>query len=294
MPQDACTYNPPKKTVAANHNPWLTEKAVITAVKKVTSDVNTYTFKFKNPNMQDYSFENGTYNMISIFGVGESPISISSSEEEKNSFDHTVRIVGNVTSALGKLHVGDVVGIRGPYGHGWPMEEIKGKNVLVIAGGIGLAPLRGVIKSISRNRDQYGRLEILYGAKTPESMLFTDEYGDWQKIPNSQLLLTVDCVGNNDDWKENIGVVTNLCEKITCPIDNTIVLACGPDVMMKYVVAKMLKLGFKANQIFVSLERRMGCGMKKCGNCHIGPVFVCQDGPVFRYSDIQNLPGGVF
>lgn len=294
VPQDSCTYNPPQKDVSANHNPWLTEKAVIKAVKKITPEVNTYTFEFTSPNMKDYTFENGTYNMISIFGVGESPISISSSEEEKKSFDHTVRIVGNVTSALGKLHVGDIIGIRGPYGHGWPMEEMKGKNVLIIAGGIGLAPLRGVIKSIERNRDQYGRLEILYGSKTPESMLFTDEYGNWQKMPNTQLLLTVDCVGDNDDWKENIGVVTNLCDKITCSIDNTIVLACGPDVMMKYVVAKMLKLGFNPNQVFVSLERRMGCGMKKCGNCHIGPVFVCQDGPVFRYSDIMNLPGGVF
>lgn len=294
VPQDPCIYHPPQKTVATQHNPWLTEKALIKTIKKQTPDVNTYTFEFTSPTMKDYSFENGTYNMISIFGVGEAPISISSSEGEKGTFDHTIRIVGNVTSALEKLHVGDVVGIRGPYGHGWPMEELKGKNVLIIAGGIGLAPLRGVIKSIERDRDQYGSLEILYGSRTPDSMLFTDEYGTWQKIWNTQLLLTVDCVGDNDDWKENIGVVTNLCDKMMSTPDNTIVLTCGPDIMMKFVVAKMMSLGYKPNQIFVSLERRMGCGMKKCGNCQLGPVFVCQDGPVFRYSDIMNLPGGVF
>ena len=293
--QDPCIYHPPEKSVEPHHNPWLTEKAIMKSVKKVTSDVNTYTFEFSNPSMKkDYAFQNGTYNMISIFGIGESPISVSSPEEEKGSFDHTIRIVGNVTSAIGKLQVGDIVGIRGPYGHGWPMEEMKGKDILLIAGGIGLAPLRGVIKSIQSNRAQYGKLEILYGSRTPESMLFTDEYREWQKIPDTRLLLTVDCVGESEDWKENIGVVTNLCEKITCSMDNTIVLTCGPDIMMKYVVAKMLGLGYKPNQLFVSLERRMGCGMKKCGNCHIGPVFVCQDGPVFRYSDIMNLPGGVF
>lgn len=294
-PQEISIYTPPSKKVETEDNPWMPQKAVIKAIKKQTEDVNTYTFEFVDPKInEEYSFENGTYNLISVFGIGESAISISSCAEKKGSFDHTVRAVGNVTKALGRLKVGDVVGIRGPYGYGWPMKEMKGKNVLLIAGGIGLAPLRGVIKSIQGNRDEFNNFEILYGARTPDSMLFTDEYEEWRKIPNTKLFLTVDSVPPGMEWKENVGVVTTLFDKITCPQENTVVLTCGPDIMMKFVVLDLLKQGWNPEQIYVSLERRMSCGMKKCGNCQIGPVFVCQDGPVFQYSDIMYLPGGVF
>lgn len=294
-PKEIKLFKPRVKRVHTEENPWEPQKAVIKAIKKQTADVNTYTFEFVDPELREkYTYENGVFNLISIFGIGESAISISSSADEKGIFDHTVRAVGNVTKALAQMKVGDIVGIRGPYGFGWPMAEMKGRNVLLIAGGIGLAPLRGVIKTIQAHRDEYGDFEILYGARTPDGMLFTDEYEEWRKIPNTRLYLTVDYVPQGVEWGHNIGVVTTLFDKMASRPENTIMITCGPDIMMKFVVQDLLKRGWSPDQIYVSLERRMSCGIKKCYNCQIGPVFVCQDGPVFKYADIKDIPGGVF
>lgn len=288
-------YTPPKKKVTPKVNPWEPHKAVIEDIKQQTADVRTYTFSFVDPKVkEEYTYDPGVFNLISVFGIGESAISISSSADLKGVFQHTIRAVGNVTNALTELKEGDVVGIRGPFGFGWPVEEMEGKDVLLVAGGIGLAPLRPVIKHIQARRDRYGRFEILYGSRTPDGMLFTDEYDEWRKIPDTRLYLTVDLVPPGVEWGHNIGVVTTLFNKISVDKDNTIVVTCGPDIMMKFVVFDLLKRGWSPEQIFVSLERRMSCGIKKCGNCQMGPVFVCQDGPVFRYADIKDLPGGVF
>jgi NAD(P)H-flavin reductase len=173
---------------------------------------------------------------------------------------------------------------------GWPVEEMKGKNVLVVVGGVGLAPLMGTIKHIANHRDQYGKLEILYGARTPGDMLFTDEFDFLRKIPDTKLLLCVDTCPLGMDWDHDIGVVTTLFEKMSSKPDNTIMITCGPDIMMRFVVKNLLGLGWSSEQMYVSLERRMSCGIKKCGNCQIGPLFVCQDGPVFKLADIQGLP----
>ncbi|MDN5292727.1 MAG: hypothetical protein PWQ31_32 [Eubacteriales bacterium] len=294
-PKEVKLFTPVIKKVTPEKSPWEPQKAVIKAIKPQTKDTTTYTFSFVDPKVQEaYTFEPGVFNMISIFGIGEAPISISSSPDVKDSFDHTIRAVGNVTNALAKLKVGDIVGIRGPFGTGWPVEEMKGKNVLLVAGGIGLAPLRPVIKWIQARRDQYGFFEILYGARTPNDMLFTDEFEEWRKIPNTRLLLTVDMVPPGVEWSHNIGVVTTLFDKMHSRPENTIMITCGPEIMMKFVVRDLLARGFAPEQIFVSLERRMSCGIKKCGNCQIGPVFVCQDGPVFRYADLMNLPEEIF
>ncbi len=288
-------YTPPEKKVKPELDPWEPQKAVIKSIKQQTPDVRTYTFAFVDPKVQEaYTYDPGVFNMISVFGIGESAISISSCADLKGVFQHTIRAVGNVTNALAELKEGDIVGIRGPFGFGWPVEEMKGKDVLLVAGGIGLAPLRPVIKYIQARRDQYGKFEILYGARTPDGMLFTDEYDEWRKIPDTRLHLTVDMVPPGIEWGHNIGVVTTLFNKISVDKANTIVVTCGPDIMMKFVVLDLLKRGWSPEQIYVSLERRMSCGIKKCGNCQMGPVFVCQDGPVFRYADIMDLPGGVF
>jgi NAD(P)H-flavin reductase/formate hydrogenlyase subunit 6/NADH:ubiquinone oxidoreductase subunit I len=288
-------YKPPDKKVTPETNPWAPQKAVIKAIEQQTADVKTYTFAFADPKVQaNYTYDNGAFNLISIFGVGEAAISISSSPDHKDVFQHTIRAVGNVTNAIDKLQVGDVVGIRGPYGFGWPVEEMKGKNILLIAGGVGLAPLRGVVKTIDSHREQFGHFEILYGSRTPDGMLFTDEFEDFRKIPNTRLFLTVDYVPPGVEWGHNIGVVTTLFDKVATTPENSIVVTCGPDIMMKFVVRDLLRRGYSADQIYVSLERRMSCGIKKCGNCQIGPVFVCQDGPVFKYADIKDLPGGIF
>lgn len=293
--KDVKLYTPPEKKVTPEVNPWEPQKAVIKAVKDQTPDVRTYTFSFADPEVQEsYTYDPGVFNLISVFGLGESAISISSSADLKGSFEHTIRAVGNVTNALAELKEGDVVGIRGPFGFGWPVEEAKGKDVLLVAGGIGLAPLRPVIKHIQAHRDEYGKFEILYGSRTPEGMLFTDEYDEWRRMPDTRLHLTVDMVPPGVEWGHNIGVVTTLFNNISVDKENTIVVTCGPDIMMKFVVLDLLKRGWSPEQIYVSLERRMSCGIKKCGNCQMGPVFVCQDGPVFRYADIKDLPGGVF
>jgi NAD(P)H-flavin reductase len=288
-------YTPPEKKVKPELNPWEPQKAVIKSIKEQTPDVRTYTISFVDPEVQEaYTYDPGVFNLISVFGIGESAISISSCADLKGVFQHTIRAVGNVTNALAELKEGDIIGIRGPFGFGWPVEEMKGKDVLLVAGGIGLAPLRPVIKYIQARRDQYGKFEILYGCRTPEGMLFTDEYDEWRKIPDTRLHLTVDMVPPGIEWSHNIGVVTTLFNKISVDKANTIVVTCGPDIMMKFVVLDLLKRGWSPEQIYVSLERRMSCGIKKCGNCQMGPVFVCQDGPVFRYADIMDLPGGVF
>lgn len=288
-------YKPPAKKVVPEINPWEPQKAVIKSIKQQTPDVRTYTFSFVDPKVQEaYTYDPGVFNLISVFGVGESAISISSCADVKGSFDHTIRAVGNVTNALAQLKEGDIVGIRGPFGFGWPVEEMKGKDVLLVAGGIGLAPLRPVIKYIQARRSEYGTFEILYGCRTPEGMLFTDEYDEWRRIPDTRLHLTVDFCPPGVEWGHSIGVVTTLFDKISVGKENTIVVTCGPDIMMKFVVLDLLKRGWSPEQIYVSLERRMSCGIKKCGNCQMGPVFVCQDGPVFRYADIMDIPGGVF
>jgi NAD(P)H-flavin reductase/formate hydrogenlyase subunit 6/NADH:ubiquinone oxidoreductase subunit I len=283
-------YTPPDRKITPETNPWEPLPAKITAIKQQNYDNKTYTFEFVDPAVRDkYVYDNGVFNEISVFGIGEVPISISSCADVKGSFDHTIRAVGNVTKALDRLTVGDIVGVRGPYGFGWPVEEMKGKNVLVVVGGVGLAPLLGTIKHIANHRDQYGALEILYGSRSPKDMLFTDEFEDLRKIPNTRLLLCVDnCMGM--EWGHNIGVVTTLFDKMSSTPDNSVMITCGPDIMMRFAVKDLLGRGWSPEQIYVSLERRMSCGIKKCGNCQIGPLFVCQDGPVFKLADIQGLP----
>jgi len=296
LPAKAVTLHKPKaQRICPDKDPWEPQPAVIEEIKQQTRDTNTYRFRFTDPALREqYSFEPGVFNMVSLFGIGEAPISISSSPDLDGVFEHTIRGVGNVSHSLAKLQVGDSVGIRGPYGTGWPMAELKGKNVLIVAGGIGLAPLRSVIKSIQARREDYGHLEILYGARTPGDMLYTDEFAEWRQIPNSNLLMCVDACPADIVWGEDIGVVTALFNKMQSKLEDTKILVCGPDIMMKFVVADLIGRGFAPEQIFISLERRMNCGIKKCGNCQIGSVFVCQDGPVFRYADVQNLSESVF
>lgn len=269
-------------------NPYEPARAKIVKIKKETYDTTTYTLAFEDPALQaSYTFEAGQFNMLTLFGIGEAPISISSSPEVKETFSHTIRHVGNVTNAIGQLKEGDVIWVRGPYGTGWPMEFLAGKNVLVVAGGIGLAPLRPVILELVNHRERFGRVEVLYGARTPLDMLYTDEFDNWSgKI---RLLKTVDMVPPGLSWPHRVGVVTTLFDVMESTPNNTVVLTCGPEIMMKFVVKGLKERGFAPEQIYVSLERRMSCGIKKCGNCQLGPKFVCRDGPVFAYAELAEL-----
>ena len=262
--------------------------ARITSIKKETYDTNTYQFQLKeNPG---FSFLPGQFNMLGIPGVGEAPISFSSEADQKDKFEHTIRAVGRVTQAMTQRKEGEWLQIRGPYGRGWPTEDARGKNILVVAGGIGLAPLRGFLLEVWRNRNDFGKVVILYGARTPDDLLFKEELPLWRKRPNTQLLLTVDEIPSKTGWEENQGVVITLFDRVEISPQNTLALICGPEIMMRFVVVGLLQRGYSASHLYVSLERRMKCGVGQCGHCQIGPKYVCRDGPVFPYNEIRGLP----
>lgn len=272
-------------------NPYLGDEAVIREIKRETYDTKTFTLEFKDEERQrSFSFSPGQFNIVGKFGIGEAPFSITSDPSKKEAFAHTIRNVGNVTGAFDKLGEGDCVYVRGPYGKGWPLEKAKKKNILIVAGGIGLPPLRPFITYARNHRDQFGNIEILYGARTPSDLIYTDEFDEFRKISDTRFLLTVDAVPKGEKWDYKVGVVTTLFEDMKLTPKKTIVFTCGPEIMMHFVIKGLLDMGFKDNQIYLSMERRMKCGIGKCGHCQIGPKFVCRDGPVFPYPEIKGLP----
>lgn len=270
-------------------DPYVPRTAEIVDVRKQTTDTKTYTVRFTEEPRKLGAIP-GQFIMISIPGLGEAPFSLSSGPEKLDSFDTTIRTVGNLTGVLNRYGPGGRLGVRGPYGKPWPVNEAKGKDVLVVAGGIGLAPLRPVIMTVQKNRRAYGDLEVLYGARTPSDGVFTDEYQNWQRIARTTLSLTVDSVPKGVAWPHKTGVVTGLFDDMKTFPEDSIVMVCGPEIMMRFVVRGLLARNFRKNQIYVSLERRMKCGMGHCGHCQIGEKFVCRDGPVFTYLDLEGLP----
>ncbi|MEM1680719.1 MAG: FAD/NAD(P)-binding protein [Sulfolobales archaeon] len=251
-------------------------KALVTKIVPETWNVRTYYTKV--PEGIELP-KPGQFDMLYIHGVGEVPISVSDVLVGDRVIAHTVRFVGSVTTAFSVLKEGDIIGFRGPYGIGWPLDLVINKDLLLIAGGIGLPPLRPVIREVAQNRKAYGRLVILYGARTPRDLLYTYEYGEYASIPNTELHLTVD--NPDSGWRGNVGVVTELIRKIDLDPSNTYAFICGPEIMMKYAIKELISKGFKSNRIFISLERRMKCGVGLCGHCQMGPYFVCEHGPVF-------------
>lgn len=277
-------------------NPYKPEPAIIKEVRRETYDTTTYVLEFEDKEVQDtYSFSPGQFNMMTLLGIGEAPISISSHPDEGSFFQHTVRHVGDVTNRMRLLKPGQKIWMRGPYGTGWPMEILSRKDLLIIAGGIGLAPLRPVIEAVMLDRAEYGEVEVLYGARTPDDMLYTQEFNRWSE--KMRFRKTADRVDDRSKWDGSVGVVTQLFEGMKVQARNTVVLTCGPEVMMQFAVKGLLERGFCSEQIYVSLERRMECGVGKCGRCQIGPKFVCKDGPVFAFAELLTLPeevmGGV-
>ncbi|NQU76572.1 MAG: FAD/NAD(P)-binding protein [Planctomycetes bacterium] len=230
----------------------------------------------------------GQFVELSVFGVGEAPISISSSPSRSNgSFELAVREVGNVTAALHHMEPGAKVGIRGPFGNGFPVGDMVGQDLLFVAGGIGLFPLRSLINEVLDNRDGFGRVIILCGSKRPAERMFTAELEQWRQRDDVEFLETVDKGG--ESWDGNVGVITTLMPKVSIEPARTYCIVVGPPVMYKFVILEAKKKGLPNDRIVVSLERRMKCGVGKCGHCQINGVYVCQDGPVFRYSDTLHL-----
>ena len=232
-------------------------------------------------------FGPGQFNMLYVFGVGEVPISISGDPKKTKPLIHTVRAVGAVTNALWKLNVGDTVGIRGPYGNQWPVEAIEGYDVAIVAGGIGLAPLRPAIYHILANREQYGKVSLLYGARTPEDLLYRKELEHWRARFDLETLVTVDRAV--EGWRGNVGVVTTLIGRASFDPAHTAAMVCGPEIMMRFTALELQKRGIEMNRIYVSMERNMKCGVGLCGHCQIGSTFVCKDGPVYTFNQVREI-----
>ncbi len=232
--------------------------------------------------------EPGQFVEVSLLGVGEAPISISSSPSRSNgAFELCVRKVGDVTTALHNLEPGAMVGIRGPFGQPFPLDRMKGRDVLFAAGGLGLAPLRSLINQVLDERGFFERVIILYGTKHPSEILFKDEIAEWAARDDVEFHITIDRPA--EGWDGHVGVITTLFSEIAINPRNTVAATCGPPIMYRFVLMEMLGKGIPETQIYLSLERRMKCGVGKCGHCQIGHLYCCQDGPVFRYADIKGL-----
>ena len=233
--------------------------------------------------------KSGQFVQISVFDYGEAPISVCSSLTRSDRFELCVQPVGNVSRAIQNLGTDDWVGIRGPYGQGcFPLKTMKGADVLLIAGGIGLAPMRSLIDYIRDNRDDYGRFLVICGAKTPSEILFREEVDGWADDPDMELYVTVD--EPDDAWEGRTGVVTDPLKEIDLDPDAAIAAACGPPVMFRFIAMGLKKKGLDPSRIYFSLERRFKCGIGKCGHCQLNDLYVCQNGPVFRYSELLNRP----
>ncbi|MFZ5453077.1 MAG: FAD/NAD(P)-binding protein [Thermodesulfobacteriota bacterium] len=235
---------------------------------------------------QGFHFAPGQFNMLYAFGVGEIPISISGDPDRPETLVHTVRAVGAVSRAICGLKKGDTLGVRGPYGVPWPVAAAPGYDVLVIAGGLGLAPVRPAVYHLLARRPEYGSLELIYGARTPEDLVYRRELEHWRGRFDFRVHVTVDRA--QGDWRGSVGVVPNIISRARFDPGQTMALICGPGVMMRFTVQELLNQGLKMENIYVSMERNMKCGLGLCGHCQLGPFFVCKDGPVFPYDRIRD------
>jgi sulfhydrogenase subunit gamma (sulfur reductase) len=266
--------------------PYKPTIAHVTTVQPMTNLEKL--FNLELPKGFSLNHRPGQFVEVSILGVGEAPISISSSPSRSNGqFELCVRRVGDVTNALHKLEAGASVGIRGPFGRGFPYEKFRGKDILFAPGGLGLAPLRSLINQVIDERATFGRVIILYGARNPAELLFKEELQEWAGRTDLELRVTVD--RSDENWTGNVGVITTLFRQVSIIPRNTIAITCGPPVMYKYVLMEMLGKGMSNGNIYLSLERHMKCGVGKCGHCQINHVYACQSGPVFPYSEILGL-----
>ncbi len=265
--------------------PWIPRPFRVRRVRRETGD--TRTFDAIAIDGVPMGFSPGQFAMVYVPGVGEVPVSISGNPAAPATLTHTVRAVGAVTEALCRLHAGDLIGVRGPYGIGWPVDEAEGMDVVIVAGGIGIAPLRPAVWQILARRERYGRVVLLYGARTPGDLLYRRDLEHWRGRLDLEVGVTVDFA--RDGWRGNVGVVTTLIPRAPFDASQAVALVCGPEVMMRFTVTELRKRGLPPERTYLSLERNMHCGIAMCGHCQFGPVFVCRDGPVFRGDAVERL-----
>jgi len=266
--------------------PMASDPYIIRRTTRETADTFTLDLERVNGERQ-FRFLPGQFNMLYAFGVGEVPISISGDPQIATTLTHTIREVGTVTKVMRSMKAGDTVGVRGPYGTTWPVDEAEGNDVVVVAGGIGLAPLRPVIYHLLANRDKYGKVVLLYGTRMPEDIIFRKDLERWRARFDLDLHVSVDRA--TGPWRGNVGVVTTLIPRASFDPQNTIAMLCGPELMMRFTVIELERRGVDHSQIYLSMERNMKCGVGLCGHCQLGPRFVCKDGPVYRCDRVRDV-----
>lgn len=265
-------------------NPMLPETYQVGRVRKETSD--TFTLELESTNgVQEFPFAPGQFNMLYIMGVGEVPISISGDPSKPKKLTHTTRAVGVVTGAMRQLKRGASIGVRGPFGSSWPVAQALGKDVVIVAGGLGLAPVRPALYHILANRDKYRKVVLLYGSRTPNDILYRREIEQWRARLDVDVHVIVDRAIY--PWRGDVGVVTKLIPRSPFDASNTVAMVCGPEVMMRFTVLELQRRGIATDNIFISMERNMKCAIGFCGHCQWGPNFICKDGPVFPYSEVR-------
>ncbi|UCG35373.1 MAG: FAD/NAD(P)-binding protein [Candidatus Omnitrophota bacterium] len=266
------------------NNPYRPIEAEVLKVITETPTIKTIHFKPKEP----IRFATGQFVEITIPGVGEAPFTPSSPPSEKETMQVSVMKVGKVTDKIHELKKGDAIGVRGPFGNGYPVDEFKGKEILVVGGGCGFAPLRSLMYEFFDRSGQLKKLFFRGGCKTPKELVYHDETKEWAKRKDLNLKLTVDAADSS--WKGNVGVVTTILDDVKMDYKKGIGVVCGPPIMMKFATKKLLHMGFKEDNIYLSMEKNMSCGIGKCGHCRLGTYYACKDGPVFKYSEIKKLP----
>lgn len=270
-------------------NPYLPWEAEVVERVQESRTIVTLRLRLTDPaRAAAYRFSPGQFNMLYLYGGGEVPISIASDPDDAGGLlDHTIRAVGRITRALVRLGPGERLGIRGPYGRGWPLEAARGKDLVLVTGGLGCAPVVSVINYVLRRRADYGRLTILQGVKHADDLIWRSQYEDWMRLPDTQVLLAADVGGPH--WPFSVGNVTVLFDQARLAPQNAVVMMCGPERMMQAASSELIRRGFAPEQIWVSMERNMQCAVRHCGHCQYGPHFVCSDGPVFNYTEIAAI-----
>lgn len=269
------------------NNPYLPRTATIIERIDESATIFTLRLKFNDPAIQaSYRFKPGQFNMLYLHGVGEIAISVVSDPEDNSSYDHTIRVVGRVTRGFAQLRAGDQIGVRGPYGNHWPYQTAVGKDILVITGGLGCAPVVAAINYFFQRRNQFGKIFIVQGVKHSDDLIYKDRFASWAKQANTQVLISADVT--TKDWPWYKGTTVDLLPKLSdFNAKNTIALMCGPEIMMYYSVKALFDRGMSESSIYLSIERSMQCGIGHCGHCQLGPYFVCKDGPIFSYAQLK-------
>ena len=271
-----------------NTNAMLPSLGRLMEVRDLATEIKLFKVGFSEENGNGFhTWQPGQFAFVSAFGLGEAPFGIASVPWRNETMDFAIARLGSVTTGLHELDQGDIVGVRGPFGNGFPMDSFKGHNLVVLGGGIGGAPLRPVIQHVLDHRDDYGKLTILWAARQPDLLVFTDEYEEWRSAPNTTLYLTVDFPDEN--WKHETGLITQLLEKTAPSAENAISITCGPPIMIYHTTNLLAKMGFSPKMNYVTLEARMHCGLGKCGRCNLGEKLVCRDGPVFNMQEVGTF-----